>query len=304
MPLYEGSEEKTICLSAVLSMLLTIFSLCFPKLCSLEITSAYQRVISSLLPSLFISSVLSSLINKTKLRDALKRIFCPPLCKLLKTSDEQSLAFLFSVFFGYPIGVTVLEDQYQSNLISQRQYKRSLLFSNNCGAAFIFSYLSLFPAVGRIGAVIIFISQLFSAFVIARLSFRAEDTAFAPRKVSYCEPSLAQALCGSVKNSCKNLCYMGGFVILFSCLSKAVIFFFPFLPAKGVYFIGEISGFFQSFSPDLPLCAAASGFGGLSVYLQSLALSPTLSKTPSYVLYKLLNSFLMAVFSLLAILIL
>ncbi|MBE6592121.1 MAG: hypothetical protein E7646_08790 [Ruminococcaceae bacterium] len=273
-----------------------MFNLLFPQICSSQLILAYQRVTLSLIPSLFLSSVLSSMITRSKLSLFLKKLVYLPMGRIFKTTPEESLALFLSFLLGYPIGVKTLEEEYSLGLITKKQYIFCLCFSNNCGAAFIFSYLASFPTVGKKGALIIFLSQILSTAAIARVKQKNSRhpyalSAFIPHT------SAARLISLSVKDACRNMCHLGGFVLFFSGICGALSALLPFLDEDKLYLIFEISGFFRAGAKSIPLCAFAVGWGGICVYMQSLAISDTLNEMKSYLFYKVLNGALMALIS-------
>ena len=87
-------------------------------------------VIPALFPFLAVSGLLTAL-------DAGASPALGPLARLLGCSRAGARAFLLGLTGSYPVGARTVAQLYRRGGISRREACRLLLFSNNCGPAFI-----------------------------------------------------------------------------------------------------------------------------------------------------------------------
>lgn len=93
-------------------------------------------VIPALFPFLAVSGLLTAL-------DAGASPALGPLARLLGCSRAGARAFLLGLTGSYPVGARTVAQLYRRGGISRREACRLLLFSNNCGPAFILGVAGL-----------------------------------------------------------------------------------------------------------------------------------------------------------------
>lgn len=276
---------------------LFVFLFSHPKDCAAWICEDYSFFLNFLFPSLFLPMVLSGFLCRSPLRKPLGKLVSPPLSFLFGTDREESLALLFSFLCGYPTGIVLLKSLWQEKKLSTERYRQLTLFCNNCGIGFLFSFLgSLFsPAIARC----LFLSQLFSCLVTARLVLRAPAVSSPPEEE---KTGFSSAFLLSVKNSLSALCFLGGLFLFFSFLLRWLSALLPdFLKSwKPLLAIllelcSACTTVKQVGLPPL-LCAVAMGWGGLCVWAQSRMASGEAPFPRSYLLCKGLQGLLCGLF--------
>ncbi|MGM9618465.1 MAG: nucleoside recognition domain-containing protein [Oscillospiraceae bacterium] len=226
----------------------------------------------SVLPSLFPFFVLSSLLLSLGVSETLGRLLSPLMTALFGLSGSGAGAFALGLIGGYPSGARAVSELYENHLCSREEAERLLGFCNNCGPAFLLSFVG----AERFGSAAVGL-QLYLIHVLAAL---LTGLLLRPRKS--CAPSAFHALprkrlpfsaafVDAVQSGFSAFLSVCGFVLLFSVLLRPVK-----LLGGGPLLLGLIELF--SGASALPATAAGfvlaaflTGWGGLSVHAQSMA---------------------------------
>ncbi|MGM9662626.1 MAG: nucleoside recognition domain-containing protein [Oscillospiraceae bacterium] len=226
----------------------------------------------SVLPSLFPFFVLSSLLLSLGVSEALGRLLSPLMSALAGLSGSGAGVFALGLIGGYPSGARAVSELYESRLCSREEAERLLGFCNNCGPAFLLSFVGAerfgSAAAGARLYLIHVLSALLTAALLRPRKGRA-PSAFhaAPRK----RPPLSAAFVEAVQSGFSAFLSVCSFVLLFSVLLRPLK-----LLGAGPLPLGLIELF--SGAAALPataegfvLAAFLAGWGGLSVHAQSMA---------------------------------
>lgn len=117
-------------------------------------------VIPALFPFLAVSGLLTAL-------DAGESPALGPLARLLGCSQAGARAFLLGLTGSYPVGARTVAQLYRRGGISRREAGRLLLFSNNCGPAFILGVAGLGCFGSLRAGVLLWGVHILAALVIA-----------------------------------------------------------------------------------------------------------------------------------------
>ena len=172
-------------------------------------------VIPALFPFLAVSGLLTAL-------DAGASPALGPLARLLGCSRAGARAFLLGLTGSYPVGARTVAQLYRRGGISRREACRLLLFSNNCGPAFILGVAGL-GCFGRLRAgVLLWGVHILAALVIAlALPRRAAEPPERPGSVP-ARPPLVPALIAAVRDAAGTMVYICGFVVFFLVLLRVM----------------------------------------------------------------------------------
>ena len=166
-------------------------------------------VIPALFPFLAVSGLLTAL-------DAGASPALGPLARLLGCSQAGARAFLLGLTGSYPVGARTVAQLYRRGGISRREAGRLLLFSNNCGPAFILGVAGLRAGVLLWGV------HILAALVIAlALPRRAAEPPERPVPVPV-RPALVPALITAVRDAAGTMVYICGFVVFFLVLLRVL----------------------------------------------------------------------------------
>ena len=269
---------------------------------------------NTIIPALFPFLILSDFIIKSELLSPLEQLFGVLSRLLFKFDGGVFVIYILSLLGGYPVGAACLEGYLERHRMSQKNKKRALLFVTNGGFPYALSVVGagLFGDL-KIGVIILLSNisaGLFLGFCTARF-FKAEFKNETKKpESSRKKQKAAEVFVSSVKNGSLNMLYICFFIILFSSflmpLFKTVLEgVFSENNTAFFYSLFELGGGILNFTPSfaaIPLIAFITGFGGLCVLLQIMAVSEKSSPgLPVFLIYKTLSGLLSAAFCLLFI---
>ncbi len=246
-----------------------------------------------IIPSLFPFFVLGSAIMELGIPQRLSRAPSPVMSRLFGVSGVGASAVIIGVMGGYPLGAATAAGLCERGVINRDECSRLLGFCNNSGPAFLIGA----AGVGVFGSVraglALYLCHILAAVTsgIVLRSKRGAATAICAATPEPEPGALARAVMSSVKNIL-NVC---GFVVIFSALTAA-------LDASGLLgrLAGElavrtglelgasralVTGFFEigggisalrecSYTAvNFSLCALIIGWGGVSVHMQTSAVT-------------------------------
>ena len=172
-------------------------------------------VIPALFPFLAVSGLLTALDAGTS--PALGR-----LARLLGCSRAGARAFLLGLTGSYPVGARTVAQLYRRGGISRREACRLLLFSNNCGPAFILGVAGLGCFGSLRAGVLLWGVHILAALVIAlALPRQAAEPSERPGSVP-ARPPLVPALIAAVRDAAGTMVYICGFVVFFLVLLRVM----------------------------------------------------------------------------------
>lgn len=172
-------------------------------------------VIPALFPFLAVSGLLTAL-------DAGASPTLGPLARLLGCSQAGARAFLLGLTGSYPVGARTVAQLYRRGGISRREAGRLLLFSNNCGPAFILGVAGLGCFGSLRAGVLLWGVHILAALVIAlALPRRAAEPPERPVPVPPRTP-LVPALIAAVRDAAGTMVYICGFVVFFLVLLRVL----------------------------------------------------------------------------------
>ena len=172
-------------------------------------------VIPALFPFLAVSGLLTAL-------DAGASPALGPLARLLGCSRAGARAFLLGLTGSYPVGARTVAQLYRRGGISRREACRLLLFSNNCGPAFILGVAGLGCFGSLRAGVLLWGVHILAARVIAlALPRQAAEPSERPGSVP-ARPPLVPALIAAVRDAAGTMVYICGFVVFFLVLLRGM----------------------------------------------------------------------------------
>ena len=289
--------RRTLPFFALFALFFT-YSLLRPLNTAAAVSDGFAAVRDSLLPSLFVPMALTSFAFASPLREAAEELMFRAAGRAFAVSRSQCSALLFGLLCGFPMGITLSARLKAEGRISRDQYKRMCLFCNNCGAGFIFSFISSRSSAKAACAV--FCAQLLSSLILARLSLlffnKAHEPEIAPppRKA----PGIARCAVGAIRQATLTFALAGGFVIFFGFVRTALS------DLSGadrnvktlIDLFTELSAGTSAVLPSLPLSGAAVGWGGVCVHAQSAAAAQDEGLPALYLPFRALNAALCALF--------
>lgn len=254
--------------------------------------SAGLRLCGELIvPSLFPFFVLSLLLGKLGLPEALGRRLSPLTEGLFRVSGKGATALFIGLAGGYPMGAAYLTELLERGEITNREAEKLLGFCNNSGPAFL---------VGAIGAgvfgsvkagLLLYCAHVLAALTAGVLLRNGEPSQHElPLPPAAAPLSFPRALSEAVQGAVPALLSVCGFVIVFTVFTGLLEAngFLELLSAVlpwgmqqsralllGFWELGSGVGALRglALSPaSLALAAGLVGWGGVSVLFQTLAI--------------------------------
>ena len=192
----------------------------FPKSAGEAVSNALALCGGIVIPSLFIFFIISDLFVKSGMCEDMGRLVSPLLSPLLKLSGGACVSFIVSLISGYPAGGIGAVTLYKKGGVGRAECERLLMFSNNCGPAFLITAVgsSMLGSV-RAGA-FLYIVHIISAALIAALSgriypsMREKSTSVPPRE----EKSALLLLSDAISSSALIMLNVCASIVVFSAV--------------------------------------------------------------------------------------
>ena len=228
----------------------------------------------AILPSLFPIFVVISLLLQLGMARRLEGVFAPLMGPLFHLSGICAAPLLVGLVGGYPSGAKTVAELYSQHLLSRREAERALAFVNNCGPAFLLSYVGTgILGSSRAGVYLLLIhilSSLLSGMLLCRMRADAGRSAAPPRRPPEAEKSLGAALPAAVTSALTATLNICAFVVLFRILASLLP---GALPPPLLGFFEMVTGL-ATLSPGqvgFLTAAGITGWGGLCVHCQTMA---------------------------------
>ena len=199
---------------------------CIFKIACPRMPYGIQICLNSLIPSLFFFMALSSFLMQSGIGDKMFYPLCYPLSKMFRIEKKFVPIFCFSLLGGYPIGPKLIADAISKKEMSPKTGARMLAFCVNCGPAFLISAVSV-PIFHnyRIG-MIVYLSQILSAFCIGCLLGRKKtESPFSKvltQNQQYAHLSFSNEFVIAVQTSVKSMALICAFVVAFTGISQVL----------------------------------------------------------------------------------
>ena len=257
---------------------LAIALLSQPEAAAAQARAGMMLCMQTVIPSLFPFFAVVSLLLQLGIVNRLQGVFLPFMSPLFRLRGAAAIPLLSGLAGGYPSGAKTAAQLYEEGLLTKKEAEVCLGFVNNCGGAFFLAYIGTgILEDQRLGLwlyLIHVLSALLTGMLLCRIAgLRRRADILVPRlSAPKSFPQLFAAAVLSAFSSVLNIC---AFVILFRSLSAV-------LPTV----LGPFLGLFELVSgtalltPDRTgflLAAALTGWGGLSVHCQTIAVIGSLS---------------------------
>jgi len=265
--------KKLLTLSPFL-LLGTLFLL-RPETSSEAVRNGLTLCFRSVIPSLFPMMVVTSLLLRMGLASVLQILLTPFMGPLFRLRGACAMPLVMGLVGGYPVGASAAAELYRQGQCTKNEVERLLSFCNNCGPAFLLSYVG----AGIFGSsltgcrlyLIHVTAGLISGLIICRLvPAKAEPLPLPARGLHSPAPPLIAAFPQAVTTAFRSVLNICAFVTLFSAVTAMLP---PETPPLITGFLELTTGLsrLQNTPAHRAAAAAIVGFGGLSVHCQTLS---------------------------------
>jgi len=290
--------------------LFIIFLLKFPQEVLFASQDGLMLWFNNVLPALLPFVVVVNMLTALGAVKTLSGWASPFMRKVFKLPGTGGFALITGLISGYPMGAKTVGDLWRNNEITTKEAQRLLAFCNNAGPLFIVGVVGIGILGDRAAGYTLWAGHVAAALIVGILirSKKGEHLTNVPIRVKTKNkmPNFGKILGDAVKNAMEALVIVGGMIIFFSVVIRAVSIILGDLPH-----IGFIAGLIEVTSGAKALgdgvqgaisparLAAIGGiiaFGGLSVHAQALHFTAdTGIKGWKYILLKGLNGIVAAV---------
>lgn len=303
IPLVIDMKKKfplILCLACAVCLLL------FPKEAASGVREGLRLSGTAVIPALFPFMVLTRFLFSTV------KFSCPnwlssAMGRIFGVGGMVFPALLCSFLGGYPVGVSVLTEDYRSGRLTRQEAEQALLFCNNSGPGFFVAVVGAVVLQDATKGLLLYAIHVCAALLCGRLFARSNTPPVRVRKVPEALLPPSQAFLSAVTGTCQVLLQVSGLICVFSvaaALLKNVLL--PRFPLIEPY-VPLLSGLLELTNGVMSLPASGSGFvlaafftswGGLCVHLQAMSLWQPLGFHPKgYFFSKLLHGLFSALFA-------
>lgn len=246
----------------------------FPETAGAAVQEGFFLCFRAVIPSLFPFFVVISLLLQTGFTHQFQKLFTPFMGPLFHLSGACAAPLLAGLLGGYPAGAKTVAELYNTGRITRREAEASLAFVNNCGPAFLLSYVGIgILGSSRAGLYLLLVhvtAALLTGLVLCRRLPRPHGPPASHDNAPAGETSFGEAFPSAVTGSLTSTLNICGFVVLFRVAAALLP---AHLPAALLGFFEMVTGVAALSPGRLGFLTAAGivGWGGLSVHCQTMA---------------------------------
>ena len=229
----------------------------------------------TVIPSLFPFFAAISLLLQLGAAEALSGLFRPVMQPLFRMRGECALPLLAGLLGGYPSGAKTAAGLYAQGRISRQEAELLLGFCDNCGPAFLLSYVGTGILGGtEVGVKLYLIhiaAALLTGVLLCRL-VRGRGPALLGSSLPVKAVSFPQALTSSVSGALTSTLGICAFVVFFQVLAALPPVPLPPLALGALEMVSGVAALSPGRAGFIA-AAAIVGWGGLSVHCQAMSLT-------------------------------
>lgn len=224
-----------------------------------------------IIPALFPSMALSAFFAKTNALRAIGRR-CSGISKVIfKLPGIAVPIFLLSLVSGYPVGAQLTKMLYTNGDITLNQGKKMTLFCFGAGPAFLVLAVGCGMMKSERAGLLLFISHVAASLIMAIICGALIKTKQSDLKVTAKGLAASDAFVEGLASASAAIISICAYTVLFSSVMSVIseINNIPFVcTAASLIEVSNGCAYVSVYSGSLPVLAAVTGFGGLSVILQ------------------------------------
>lgn len=253
--------------------------LLWPETASAAAQAGLLLCFRTIIPALFPFFVVVSLLLQMGFAAALQQLFASFMRPLFHLGGVCAVPLLAGLVGGYPSGAKAVAELYNQGLLSKQEAEAALAFTNNCGPAFLLSYVGAGVLGSSRAGVYLLLIHVFSALITGMVVCRwagLRQGGGRKRLGNGETRSLAAAFPTAVTASFTSTLNICGFVVFFQVIAGLLP---GHLPPAVLGFFEMVTGV-AALTPDRAgfiAAAAIVGWGGLSVHCQTLSVTGGLS---------------------------
>lgn len=256
-------------------LLFALLLLLRPERAASSVREGLELCAHTVIPSLFPFLAAVSLLLQLGLADCLRGLCAPFMGPMFQLRGICAMPLIAGLLGGYPSGAKTAADLYREGLLTRQEAELLLGFADNCGPAFLLSFVGAGVLQSARTGVWLFLIHVLSALLTGMLLCRLQRDRGPgllgnnlPEKPTPFPQALTAAAASAV-SAMLNIC---AFVVLF----RVVVGLLPArLPAGVLGALEMVTGVAALEPGPAGFIAAAGivGWGGLSVHCQAMAVA-------------------------------
>ena len=264
--------------------------ICFPETAFNGAVAGLKLWAQVVLPGLFPAMIITSCI----------------LC-LFPMNNKASYLYICAagLLCGFPVGAFLCGQLHKDE--NEKICEKLMAFCNMSSPSFVMNYI-IYSCLGQTGSILkillcIYLPAIEGTMAVLFINRNALNTEKASDTASKTEfPGITEMIDTSIWNSIQSMLKMGGYIVVFSCLSSYICmlpFKNPCITAlicgiteitNGIYYISRLPA---CFSFKLVFILAVNAFGGLSTVMQTAGITKRSGLSiKKYICFKLLLTLL------------
>lgn len=279
-----AGEKRKIVQTMMILLVGLVCCVAFADTVQMRLTSAVERCLTILIPSLYAMMILAQCLTATGVWKIVARPLRTLCQKLLHLPNGCFALFLLSQIAGYPVGAGMLRNLYENDTLSKRDAERLLCVCYGSGPAFLLGLIRQQPYRYRLFGVMLF-SQIFANFLLLVLQLHRCPIQLRKDADIKLQALSATMLVEATANAGKSLLLLCGIVLIFSgacgvcdafgifqLLEQITISCGITVPIKVLWeSVFEVTYAVQlalPFAIEIPMLTGLLAFGGLCVMMQ------------------------------------
>lgn len=225
-----------------LILILTAFMLINPRETVIAASLGFQLWYSTVFPALFPFFIVAELLVALHFVNLLGIWLEPIMRPVFRLPGCSSLVLVMGFTSGFPVGAILTRKLYDKKMLTADEAERLVSFTNNSSPLFIVGAIGVGmfanPAAGYLLAISHYLSNLLLGLLwrfkaqkpklsgsSAQGQLRKEDPVFADTNESHEKiASMGKILGDAIKSALNNIFAVGGFIIIFSVLTRMLSF--------------------------------------------------------------------------------
>lgn len=238
-----------------------------------SVSSAIEMCTTVLIPSVFVFTVLSSVIVRCGLPSFIMKPICRIFHALFGISACSAIALILGWCAGVPVGATSVYQLYSEGRISRNEAEYLLSFCSISGVSFVFGVVGgvVFKDVKT--AAILYLVQIFSSVAVGILMKDTHKFEVTAACAEQCSLDVSKTIVSSVKNGIKSTANICGYVIFFSAICNILLHILPIVPEFPIRAAFELTTSILLVSRfpaklSIVLASALLSWSGICIHLQ------------------------------------
>lgn len=242
---------------------------------------------TTVVPSLFPFTVISELAVSCGVGEKLSKYLSKPMNRIFGINESGTCAYLIGTLFGSPIGARAAVSMFDRGSMSRSELEHILMFCNNPSSAFLINAVGISLFHDRAVGISLYICTVLSSAAVGAVSkfFCRQDVKERVGAKSYhsTQGFSVKSFTDAVSSSAQTMLTVCAYVVFFSSVVGCIGSFMSKL-GSNEYITSAVFGFFELSSgvsaaagvrsrlSAIIICAAVSGWSGLSVHMQIMSI--------------------------------